>query len=288
LRFIEVTPEVKDGDRGAPRYSPNTIHQLGKRQHIESQLSIGEPHLMQAGEDYCRCAVDLNRVRNVLPLGSPLPVHSASLRLAISDAHSRRCALIWGTCADERNDESSRRAIVNKVLAVVLMMASWVLPGPMASAQNGSSQDSTPHVIKDQDLKLLRQDLRSKRKQLIAANLKMTDTEAAKFWPVYDQYVTELIAVNDKKFGLIQEYADNWGKLTNEQSLLFTRNWLDMDIAISQLRQKYVPIVAKVLDGRKTATFFQLDRRIAMMMDLQVSSQIPLVQEQTSSSKSVN
>jgi hypothetical protein len=127
---------------------------------------------------------------------------------------------------------------------------------------------------------LLRKDLRSKRKQLIAANLKLTDTEAAKFWPVYDQYVTELISINDKKFGLIQDYADNWGKLTNDQSLMFSRQWLDMDIAIAQLRQKYVPIVAKVLDGRKTATFFQLDRRIAMMIELQLSSQMPLVQEQ--------
>lgn len=177
---------------------------------------------------------------------------------------------------------------MNKLIGVGLMVASWVLVGSTASAQNSPSQQSTAHVIRDQDLKLLRQDLRSKRKQLIAANLKLTDTEAAKFWPVYDQYVTELIAINDKKFGLIQEYADNWGKLTGEQSLLFTRNWLDMDIAIAQLRQKYVPIVAKVLDGRKTATFFQLDRRIAMMMDLQVSSQMPLVQEQDSSSKSAN
>jgi hypothetical protein len=186
------------------------------------------------------------------------------------------------------HDELSRRAIVNKLLAVVLMGLSWVLAGSTASAQNTPPQESTSHVIKDQDLNLLRQDLRSKRKQLIAANLKLTDTESTKFWPVYDQYVTELIAINDKKFGLIQEYADNWGKLTNEQSLLFTRNWLDIDIAIAQLRQKYVPLVAKVLDGRKTATFFQLDRRIAMMIDLQVSSEMPLVQEQQSSSKSAN
>jgi hypothetical protein len=127
---------------------------------------------------------------------------------------------------------------------------------------------------------MLRKDLRSKRKQLIAANLKLTDTEAAKFWPVYDQYVKELIAINDKKFALIQDYADNWGKLTNDQSLMFSRQWLDLDIEIAQLRQKYVPIVSKVLDGKKTATFIQLDRRIAMMIELQVSSQMPLVQEQ--------
>ena len=177
---------------------------------------------------------------------------------------------------------------MKKLMAVVLMGASWMLGGPTASAQETPLQESTTHVISNQDLNLLRQDLRSKRKQLIAANLKLTDTDAAKFWPVYDQYMTELIAINDKKFGLIQEYADNWGKLTNDRSFLFIRNWLDMDIAIAQLRQKYVPIVAKVLDGKKTATFFQLDRRIAMMMELQVSSQMPLVQEQESSSKSAN
>jgi len=140
--------------------------------------------------------------------------------------------------------------------------------GMMASAQTTPSQEATPHVISNQELDLLRKDLRSKRKQLIAANLKLTDTEATKFWPVYDQYVSELITINDKKFGLIQEYADNLGKLTNEQSLSFIRRWLDADIAIAQLRQKYVPIVSNVLDGRKSATFFQLNRRIAMMIDL--------------------
>ena len=175
---------------------------------------------------------------------------------------------------------------MNKLLAVMLMGALWVLGGPTSRAQVSAQQQSTAHVISNQDLSLLRQDIRSKRKQLIAANLKMTDTEATKFWPVYDQYTTELIAINDKKFGLIQEYADTWGKLTNDQSLLFARNWLDMDIATAQLRQKYVPIVAKVLDGRKTATFFQLDRRIAMMLELQVSSQMPLLQEQREESSS--
>ena len=175
---------------------------------------------------------------------------------------------------------------MKKLMSVVLMGASWMLYARMATAQETATQESTNHVIKDQDLNLLRQDLRSKRKQLIAANLKLTDTDASRFWPVYDQYVKESIAINDKKFGLIQEYADNWGKLTNDESLLFIRQWLDMDIATAQLRQKYVPIVAKVLDGKKAATFFQLDRRIAMMLELQVSSQMPLVQEQGQSASS--
>lgn len=167
-----------------------------------------------------------------------------------------------------------------KKLAVALLVGAGLMIGPRPSAQTAAPQDSTPHVISDQDLNLLRQDIRSQRKQLIAANLSLTDQEATKFWPVYDQYVSELIAINDRKFGLIQEYADNYGKLTNEQSLSFIQRWLDADIQVAQLRQKYVPVVSKVLDGKKSATFFQLDRRIAMMIELQLSSQMPIVQSQ--------
>jgi hypothetical protein len=175
---------------------------------------------------------------------------------------------------------------VKKLLAVVLIAGAWMLRGAASHAQILAPTESTTHAISDQEIDLLRKDLRAKRKQLIAANLKLNDVEAGKFWPVYDQYLAELIAINDKKFRMIQEYADNYGNFSSQDSLLFTRNWLDMDIAIAQLRQKYVPMVAKVLDGKKTATFFQLDRRIAMMMDLQVSSQMPLVQDQESSGQS--
>ena len=167
-----------------------------------------------------------------------------------------------------------------KKLVVAVLMGAVLMTGPRSSAQTATPQETTPHVISDQDLNLLRKDIRSQRKQLIAANLKLTDQEATRFWPVYDQYASEFITINDRKFGLIQEYADNYGKLTNEQSLSFVRRWLDADIEIAQLRQKYVPIVSKVLDGKKSATFFQLDRRIAMMIELQLSSRMPLVQSQ--------
>ena len=169
---------------------------------------------------------------------------------------------------------------MKKLFALFLIAAGLMLCGAMAVSQTISPQESSSRTIKSQDLDLLRKDLRAMRKQLIAQNLRLTEAEATNFWPVYDQYIKELITINDRKFAVIQDYADNFGKMTNDQSLLFIRQWLDQDIAQTQLRQKYVPIVAKVLDGKKTATFFQLDRRIAMMLELQVASQMPLVQDQ--------
>jgi hypothetical protein len=172
--------------------------------------------------------------------------------------------------------------MVKNLVSAILLGTWWMLLGITASAQTVMPQESSSRgaVVSPQDMELLRKDLRAKRKELIAANLKLTETEGERFWPVYDQYIKDLIAINDKKFALIKEYADNYGKMTSDESLLFIRQWLDVDIASTQLRQKYVPIVSKVLDGKKTATFFQLDRRIGMMLEIQVASQIPLVDSQ--------
>jgi hypothetical protein len=41
-----------------------------------------------------------------------------------------------------------------------------------------------------------------------------------------------------------------------------------------------VTLINGILPGKKTATFFQLERRIELLMDVQVASLLPLVQNQ--------
>jgi hypothetical protein len=97
---------------------------------------------------------------------------------------------------------------------------------------------------------------------------------------VYDQYSAETAKIGDQRYALIQEYAQNFGSMTDEQAQSLTNRSLALDEATAQLRIKYVPIINKVLPGTKTATFFQMDRRITELIELQLASQIPLVQEQ--------
>ena len=68
--------------------------------------------------------------------------------------------------------------------------------------------------------------------------------------------------------------------MTDEQADSLIRRWLDTDISAAQLRQKYVPILRKVLPAKKAATFFQLDRGISMMIDVELTSRLPLMQSQ--------
>jgi hypothetical protein len=172
------------------------------------------------------------------------------------------------------------------ILVVVLLTGTWLLAVPRLHTQVASSGGDSTASSKDnqasidKSVALLRQDLRSGKKQALTASLDLTDAEAAKFWPVYDQYSAELSKLGDQRYALIKEYANGFGTLTDNQALRLIKRSLLLDEQITQLRSKYVPMVNKVLPGTKTATFFQMDRYINTLIDLQVAGPIPLVLEQ--------
>jgi hypothetical protein len=131
-------------------------------------------------------------------------------------------------------------------------------------------------TVTEEDIALLRKDLRAMKMQVIGQNMSLSDEQGQKFWPIYNHYVKDLQAVNDQKYALLKQYAEMWATMSDEDALVYVRHWLEADVEAQALRLKYVPTVSQVLPGRKAATFFQLDRRLNMMIDLQLFSQIPL------------
>lgn len=166
-------------------------------------------------------------------------------------------------------------------MVVATALGGWAAAG---SKKPGGSdpghQVTVPSVITptitDEDIALLRQDLRAKKMQVIGENMLLSDPEAQKFWPVYNHYVRDLQEVNNQKYALLKQYAHMWGTMTDQDAVIYVRNWLEVDQQVQALRVKYVPLVNQVLPGKKAATFFQLDRRLNMIIDLQLFSQIPL------------
>ena len=170
-------------------------------------------------------------------------------------------------------------------LGTAWLVAVWSACASLAAAQTPPSQAPAPAegaapVLSQQDIDLLRKDLRSQKKQIVAQNLKLTDQEATKFWPLYDQYTAELVKINNKKYAVIQQYANNYGSLSGEQAMSLMKQWMDVDIAAAQLRAKYLPIMAQAIGDKNATTFAQIDRRIALMIELQLASRLPLAQGQ--------
>ena len=140
-----------------------------------------------------------------------------------------------------------------------------------------TDKNVTPEQVDEANIQLMRQDIRAQRKKIVAANLPLTEEEATRFWPLYDRYVGETIKVNDARYALIKEYAQNYSNMTEAQADSFIKRWLALDQDNTQLRLKYIPEFEKVISHKKTAMFFQMDRRLSMMVELQLASQVPLV-----------
>jgi hypothetical protein len=176
-----------------------------------------------------------------------------------------------------------RGYMIRKTLAATLVLSGFLFTCEALFAQNDAGQTAQPVASRagapsiDQEIAMLRSDLRSNRKQVVASNMKLTDAEAEKFWPTYDQYVNDLMKINDSKYALIKEYLQNT-TMTEEQADSLSKRWVEVDSSVAQLRLRYIPIFRRSLSAKGTAMFFQIDRRVQMMIDLQLASSIPLIQ----------
>src|SRR5215475_206412 len=128
----------------------------------------------------------------------------------------------------------------------------------------------------DQDIQPLKSNLRAQKKQIVAANMDLTEDEAEKFWPLYSRYAADLAKIYDTKIALFQEYLENYDSMSGEQAESYLRRRAAVEDDIMQVRLKYLPEFRKVLTGRETALFYQIDWRLDLMINLQLA-QAPMV-----------
>jgi len=162
-----------------------------------------------------------------------------------------------------------KKTILSGVVLILTLLA--------ANSTAWAQRETDKGVEVEKDLLLIRRDLRTEKKKIIAMNVPLTESEATAFWPVYDQYAEDMRKHNDEFYTLIKDYAANQKTLTDAQAVSMIKRWTDLQVAVAQTRQRYVPLFEKVLPGKKAALFLQIDRRLYALMDLQVASEVPLV-----------
>jgi len=149
---------------------------------------------------------------------------------------------------------------------------------PKSEAAKSSITNDDSQQTPDDFIDLLRKDVRSQKKQIIAENMDLSDAEAEKFWPVYDRYAAELSRIYDTKIALLKDYAQSYSGMTGEEAENYIRKRAEVEHSILELRLKYMPTFRKVLSGRETALFYQLDWLLGLAIDVQLV-QVPLINQ---------
>jgi len=167
-----------------------------------------------------------------------------------------------------------------KFLTTVLVGAALLAPlGALAADPQGNAATATGSEAVDTNKALAqyRQAMQATRADIMAKGLTLSADQAAKFWPLFEQYQKEQNVVIDAQIDAIKNYADHFKTLNDTDSVTFVKALLDRDDKMQALRVKWLAKFQTAVSGGTAARAIQLDRRISQLAQAELSSQIPLV-----------
>jgi len=131
--------------------------------------------------------------------------------------------------------------------------------------------------ITDADIRLMRQDLQKQKNQIITDTMTFSESEASAFWPVYKEYASEQRAIAAKRFDLIIDYAKNLENMDDAKARDLSNRLFSVDDETQALRKKYYPRFEKALGAKRAAKFYQVDNRLSLLINVQLTSEVPLI-----------
>ena len=153
-------------------------------------------------------------------------------------------------------------------LATAVSMSAWAADPP-ATAQSAPTEE--------QVVEGFRNELMARRADVMAKGLTLTSEQAAKFWPLFEQFQKEQDLVVQEQIKATDEYAKNYEHLTDEGALAYLNMLLTRDKKMYDMRVKWLVKFKEVIPPTMAARAIQLDRRLGNVTQVQLSQRIPLI-----------
>jgi Spy/CpxP family protein refolding chaperone len=164
--------------------------------------------------------------------------------------------------------KSFRLILVLLALGCLLAVNAW------AQASPAKPDEKNLQALTD----MMRKDLRMQKQSIVDQAMELEAAQKAQFWAIYDKYQKELNAIWDQRIANIQKYADNYEKMTDTVADELALKMLDIQQQNLALKKKYYPEIKAALGAKVAARFLQTEVMIGHLVELQIGSQIPLIQ----------
>jgi hypothetical protein len=112
---------------------------------------------------------------------------------------------------------------------------------------------------------------------IITEVMEFTDVEAGRFWPVYREYDRRLQMIVDDRIKMIKNFAANYGTFNDKTSKKIAENALWLESRRTNLKRQFFPRFSKAIGAKRAAQFFQLERQINLLIELQIASELPML-----------
>lgn len=130
-----------------------------------------------------------------------------------------------------------------------------------------------------EDVEMIQAMFGKEKKEIVQAYMTIPDNLKDSFWTTYDAYETERKSNGKAKIALIEDYVNSYSTLTDEKAKDLMNKKMEIYNNYGKLQKKYSDKFSKIIGGKETAKFFQLEDYIENVIRLSIQEEIPFIGE---------
>ena len=165
---------------------------------------------------------------------------------------------------------------------MVLQLASLGLAGALtAPTQLGLAQNKAGSSDKPaSNLEIIHEKLKADKKLIVSKYMELTESEAKKFWPVYDEYQRDLQRANERLRNLLESYAADYRNksLSDEKAKKLLDDWIALEQDEGKRRSAFAPKVLQALPPKRAARYLQIENEFRILLRYDLAATVPLVE----------
>jgi hypothetical protein len=167
---------------------------------------------------------------------------------------------------------------------LIAMVALWLThptgaqsPQEQPALRQAVATPSVPLANLEEYIAQLRQDVFTRKVDILGHTLQLSPADAGKFWPIYAAYSSELIELSNIRQRVFHDFAAQYPSIDDRTSDDLARRMLSFYARRDALLQRYYQVVKDQLGSKMAARFLQLETRLTAIHDLQIAAETPLL-----------
>lgn len=129
-------------------------------------------------------------------------------------------------------------------------------------------------------VEMLKKDIQDESRRIVAENLTLTEEQADIFWPLYDEYDAAYDELVNDRVNVIEDYMMNYYGLEEETGKELIAKSIELKQRAVTIQEEYINKMLGVLPISVVGKFFQIDNRIAAIIEIARLATVPLVREE--------
>lgn len=131
----------------------------------------------------------------------------------------------------------------------------------------------------DDELQMIKDYLKTEKKDLVKEYMKLDEAQSAKFWPMYDEFQEKRRGLAQERLQIIKDYGAQYASMTDDQATSLVKRIFKNDKAYSKLQESYFKKFSKSISPIKAAQFLQLEEYFRTMIRAEIQDAIPFIGE---------